>query len=337
MNVKRTLIYLVLIYISSFLIYFVTNSTQSFWIIWSAFIFSLISLGETFSRRLSIIAIAALAAGFAAFISGLCAHSIWLLALYLFALTGLCIWFVEQYPTYSLLAFIVPVFAIIGGNPGATFSHHISKLGFILLGGLIVIAAQLLFARKFKLTEIQYWLCYGIDHLKLLANEIFSTFQVDYQDNLYLFERRIHAEKLKCLQAMEKVQAVVSQTNNMAMQQQMDIIKQCYDTLLECAALRIRVTDLTIFSLCTNELNGLLTEIENLFAQLSMSIKQQKFELLNTQKLAEQINRFEEINQNILQVTAPEPDIFVLFAASLKKLEQTFNVASNGIRMHEMG
>src|SRR3990167_1811350 len=90
--------------------------------------------------------------------------------------------------------------------------------------------------------------CYrklALVHLKRLNQEIFSCFlQPEYSDNIYLFERRIHLQKNKCIRAIYRLHdvGIVSQLNEL------------YANLMDMAQLRRRVKDYTLFDICRPEL-----------------------------------------------------------------------------------
>lgn len=326
MTSTKTLVYVLLVISAAFIIYLITATPQSFWVIWSAFLFCLISLGQTFSRRVGLIALTAIAASFAAFIAGICAYSIIALALYLFLLTGVSILFVETYPEYSLLAFIVPIFGILGGNISSSFAAHLMKLLFILSGGAIVIMAQLIFFYKFRVNESHRLMALAIDHLKSLSNEIFACFQVAYTDNVYLFERRIHLQKMNFMRATHKIREYKYDTTS---------LENIYDILLDCSQLRNRISDPTILSLCTEEMEDLVSEINELFMQLKRALDNQTTIHFNTELLTQKIMRFDEIYHNVLAVTSKEPSVFLIFITSIKKLEEAMQRLYAGLHANE--
>lgn len=330
----KTIVYLLLVIIAAYIIFFITSVPQSFWIVWSTFVFSLISLGQTFYRRIGLIALLATISALAAFIASLCAYSIIALAIFLFLLTFACILFVERYPEFLLIAFVVPIFGILGGSITSSFSGHFFKLFLILGGGVIVMMAQFMFFYKFQMDQAHYWLLIAVEHLKVLSDEIFSCFQPAYTNNVYLFERRIHLQKTRFMRAMYKIRefhkalGLKSIAPDEVLAQDDDArdivspLENLYDILLDCSQLRNRISDSTIFSVCTQEMNGLITEINELFTQLKSSIDKRIKVDFSTLALTQKIMRFDELNQNVLQVTAREPSGFILFIASIKKLEQ---------------
>ena len=84
--------------------------------------------------------------------------------------------------------------------------------------------------------------------------------------------------------------------------------------VLDYAQLRHRVGDHTVFGICHLELLSIQQAINKMISDLiadSLTPPQDNV-------LLEKIDRFEEIYQNVLRVTAPDPLVFVLFIDSLK-------------------
>lgn len=333
-STTKTILYLFTVFVLAYIVYFVTATQQSFWVIWSAFIFSLLSLGNTFSRRIGSIALFVIISALAAFLSGLCAHSMIGGALFLLILTGASIFFIEMNPEYSLQAFIIPLFGILGSSIASSFSMHLAKLLFIITGGAIVIAAQFIFVYKFRINETQYWISIAVDHLKTFSNEIFAAFQPAYKDNTYLFERRMHMQKIKFMHAMKKIREFESDlaTSSTLTRDNTLSLENLYAALLDCSQLRNRISDPTIFSLCTQEMNALLANINELFAKLLLSIRQQTKIEFSTEPFIENIRRFDELYHNVLKVTSREPTVFVLFIESIKKIEQEMQMFYSGLK-----
>jgi len=133
------------------------------------------------------------------------------------------------------------------------------------------------------------------DHKQLqnLTSDIFACFlQSNYEDNLYLYEHRIHTSKAKCIPLPPQQQRI-------------------FNGLLDCGLLRWRVKDKSVFQVCHNEMVVLANTLK-----LSLTLKK------NEDALSSAISAFENIYQNVLAVTAKEPLAFLLFIASLKVLKE---------------
>ena len=159
-----------------------------------------------------------------------------------------------------------------------------------------------------------------IKNLVLLNTEIFQSFlQEDYLANLYLYEKRLRDEKNNCLQWLDLSwkKATSIETKNLLIQY--DLL---YAVMLDYAQLRGRVTDHTVFSLCQNELKDIMKAMNDILEAVvprEGAVSRTDIETMDTSILSDKINYFEEIYQNVLRVTAPDPLVFILFINSLKK------------------
>jgi hypothetical protein len=152
---------------------------------------------------------------------------------------------------------------------------------------------------------------------KQLSNEIIaSLLEPDYIEERYIFERRIHIQKNKCMRAMLRVHAhpcALKSTPFFFTQ-----LNFLFDILLDCAQLRRRIGDDKIIEGCKQDLVALNLALDK--AWLAM-IKGQLSKLKsNLRVLKWQIDRLEEVYQHVLQVTAHDPLVFFLFIAHLKFL-----------------
>lgn len=137
--------------------------------------------------------------------------------------------------------------------------------------------------------------------LRRLNQTIFSCFlDPSYPDNLYLFERRIHQQKRKFMRAIIKCRNIQQATN----------LNQFFDAMMNYSQLRWRVTDFNVFSICAKELNALSQAIDSLI------VTDQK----NTVEVVEALQQLEDIYQQVLQISSPDPLAFLLFIAGVKAL-----------------
>lgn len=137
--------------------------------------------------------------------------------------------------------------------------------------------------------------------LESLNNKIFSCFlEPDYPQNEYLYERRLHMQKNKCIKKIRNTHS---------------FYEKLFIIMLDYAQLRQRVSDHHTFSLCRVELIAIQQAINHLL--------QSPAKLNYIETFEEKINRFEDIYQNVLRVTAPDPLVFMLFIDSLRQFGQS--------------
>ena len=138
--------------------------------------------------------------------------------------------------------------------------------------------------------------------LAALSREIFSCFiQPEYPDYLYLFERRIHVQKMKIIKHLNTP---------------FPRVYYIFESLLDCAQLRWRVKDHTTFTLCQDELTSIRNELDQIFMQMAKQIT------IETSNLTQKIERLEENYHHVLKATAREPLVFLLFIFGLKNMNE---------------
>lgn len=324
---KRVL-YLTLTVCTAFVLQHFIPHDQNNWLPWSALMLSLITLGDTFSHRLIIILLTGFASSLVVFLGGCMAAFIPLLAITLFIITVANFFLKRRYPDYFIPFFIINLFALLTVGTLPTFSENMVRVAFILTGTGIALFFQFIFIRHFTLNECRSWLIITIRNMALLNQDIFSCFlRKEYNDNLYLFERRIHTNKTKCMQSISKARTITEHSAKKMHKEQKRRIDQLitkldklYEIMLDYAQLRRRVSDHTVFFLCASELEAIAKEIGRLFSALSRNV----FSAIeiDTTPLTEKIRDFEDNYLHVLQVTAREPLVFVLFISSLKSFQE---------------
>ena len=263
------------------------------------------------------------------FITGIVPDVPLLQALMLGVLTMGCVCIGQYYSEYFLILFTINVFGLLSGLMPAGLTQSTDRMMFVFYGMIIAEIFQIVFLPGFLRHELRAWTRNLLLRLVAANKEIFSSFlQPEYGNNLYLFEKRIHVQKIKFMQNMDALRATVELASKRLHPDQIKILKRLlvnldyiYSIILDCAQLRRRVSDYTIFNLCYNEMTAIMQEINRIvLAVISVyGWQPAKFDVL---ALAEKIRQLEDNYHNVLQVTAREPLVFVLFIASLKTLNE---------------
>lgn len=330
-NLKR-LLYLALVATTAFLIKDGLDNTQGYWLIWAALIFSFITTGDTFKRRITMIVITGAITAFTAFIAGTFHSILPLLAIYFFILTFASVFVSQTYPQYFFQAFIVIIFAILSSGIPTTLAENGERFVLIMSGSMIAAFFQILFYPYFIRNELRTHLILTLQQLKKLNNEIFACL-IDpaYSDNVYLYERRIHAQKIRFMRAIDRLRKIdklaelkLSLEERETYQQRLIRLDLLYDNMLDYSQLRRRVTDYTTFSVCSQELTDILQEINTSIDGAIARVANQKF-YSNTTMLHEKINRLENNYHQVLQVAAREPLVFLLFIDSLNAFKDSMD------------
>ncbi len=152
-----------------------------------------------------------------------------------------------------------------------------------------------------------------------LNNAIFSCFlETDYPQNSYLYERRLHIQKNKCLTYLMKLLDLSSRESSHFLYGE-----KIFSVMLDYASLRQRVSDHAVFLMCKEELLKILRAMNQVLWDAQQKTPNAAILLeTNLEKLLEKIDSLENIYQNVLRVTAPDPMIFVLFINAIKLFEK---------------
>lgn len=314
-SIKR-LIYLFLVTVTAFIIQIHLDNSQSHWLVWSALLLSLITTGNTFWQRISIIALAGIVLCLIVFISGMVSALIIVFSLYLFVLTCALVYAGQAHSKYFYIFFIINLFAILSISYLSISQENIARSEYVLFGAAIVMCFQFIFLPYFKRDECSAYTKITLQNLRLLSNEIFSCFiSPEYIDNVYLFERRVHHAKSKYFASISRLREVGVSENKF-----LSYLEWWHDNLIDCAQLRRRVIDHATLSVCRDEMTLVAQNIENIFSALQR--RQQK---IDTQDLNISINRLDDNYQHVVKIASREPLVFLLLIESLRSLSESFD------------
>jgi hypothetical protein len=320
----RQLTYLILIAITIFAIITFYPSEQSYWVVWAGLPFALISLGKNFTQRLEAICLTALGCLFVVWIAEFASAFFVTLAAFLFVITTGLVYLAERYPLYAYPIFIINLFAFLASYSPSYVGGSGEKIVTICLGVVIVIFYQFIFLYRYQRYK---WLSNAqaaLNNLRKMNQVIFSCLlQPEYADNLYIFERRLHAQKEKFMQSMVLLSTLKKSSLQTTITQKFNLL---YDTMLSYAQLRRRMSDYSALGVCADELNAISNEIDQLIVKVQKGISKNKFDF-NVQPLLSAIQSLEDNYQQVLQVATKEPLMIVLFMTSLRAFaEEITNV-----------
>ncbi len=322
----------------SFNFFAISVGQHTYWIMLAALMCSLLLLQDNFKFHLYSILITGFLA--AIFVSLKVSYFAVLpaLAVYLAFITFIAMFVGQRYLAWFLPSFIINVCVLLSvlypavnekiyiGN--YLFANNIARGFFIAEGALIAWIPQvLLWGNIFRrANKIIYNDFYGeiiavLGLFRQLNKTIFACFlDPAYQENIYLFERRIHVFKNKIIESTLQLRNLLQTkyiSNKTEFVYAVNHLDLLFDVVLQYAQLRRRVTDNTIFAVCVAELTAVQDEIEKLLSDMIATFPHKKYHL-RADNLFEAIKRFEEIYQNVLRVTSREPLVFLLFIASLQ-------------------
>lgn len=182
---------------------------------------------------------------------------------------------------------------------------------------LAAVLCQLIFVPRFARRAIRALSIKSLRQFDWISKELFACLiEQAYIDNLYLFEKRVHVRKKRFIHTINKWRYLAHMVEMPTYLEKVDAL---FDVLMDCAQLRRRVSDHTVFALCKQELAAISNEINKLTVEMILVIKKKK-DIIDTLPFSEKIQRFEDNFQHVVMITSREPLAFVLFVASLKGL-----------------
>lgn len=330
-SIKR-LIYLFLVTGCALLsAYSVQENSQYGWIIASAFILSLLPLGNHFRHGIIVILLSGLTAALLIFLIFYIAPFTLALAVYFLLITMTFMFLSQQYPRYALPAFIINFLVLLSATLPVSAPENGDRLLMMLAGIFIAAAGHVIALPHFKRNRLQYFLVLSLQNLMRLNAEIFSCYlQPEYPRNLYLFERRLHIQKNRYLQSMKNLSLIMESMKNkeddkpQVLTDWLTRLNLLYDIMLSYSELRFRVSDHSTFAVCELELTAILKEMDSHFSEAIAIFAHQKHHL-HTSMLREKIAKLEENYHHVLQVAAREPLVFLLFISSLRMFNEEIN------------
>lgn len=328
----KRLSYLILVALAAYFLQSKLHSPQTYWLIWTAFLLSLITTGDSFKRRITTIIITGLAAAFVSFVADSLTSLFPLLAIYLFIVTVICVLVSQLYPEYLLQSFIVNVFAILSSG-SISLSLNTDKFMLIIMGISLIVLLQIIFYPYFIRNELKSYILISLKNLKKLNTEIFTCFlEPEYSDNIYLYENRLHARKSQLMASLSHLRQITRLAETKWTSEEIHAyellltnLDLLFENMLDYSQLRRRVTDYTTFSICHQELTTISKEIGLSIDGVMAHLSHKKY-YPNMKKLSQSINQLENNFHNVLQVATREPLVFLIFIDSLNafcsKLEE---------------
>jgi len=265
-----------------------------------------------------------MAASLSVFLAGNFAWYFPLSVLYLSLVTLICVYVSQAHPKYFFPAFIINVFTIISAGMAASLIESINRMAWMDVGLLLALFYQILFYPYFIQNEIRAYFILALQKLKKLNTDIFACLlDAEYPDNHYLYEHRIHKQKNCFMVIMLRLREMdnilhkkISLSEKVAHEQRLDQLNLLFDNMLDYSQIRRRVTDYSTFSVCSQELKSIKTEINRSIDGAIANMGNKKL-YLNTESLVQQINQLESSYHNVLQIASREPLTFLLLIDSL--------------------
>ncbi len=155
----------------------------------------------------------------------------------------------------------------------------------------------------------------GFKALAEFTQILFNSFEASYYpQHVYSVERALHFKRLRCLSVIETWQPIVERSGTTMAY---TCLQESFTLLVDASQLRFRISDFTVFGLCADEIKQLSQVLVTGLTQLEHQADLTSAQLAPIQRaLAE----WDAIYQQVINVSAREPIVFILFAETLKRL-----------------
>lgn len=273
-----------------------------------------LSLETTLLKRSGMIAATAATGGVLLWLGCVLAPYFPAQLIFIALVTAVCAYTGTQNSRYAYPLFIVNFLALISLHSG---EPALQTMLSVFAAAALVIAAQIVLLPFFNRDEYQRSIKRVLQRMSRLSTNIFTCMlSPDYADSVYLYERRVHKQKIKCLNQMHLLARRELAVRHAHIQ--VCGMQTLFEIILDLGQLRRRVTDHATFALCAKELRRLAVDINNLLT--AMALNQRESLQLNLAALQRSIHEFEDTFEHVLKVAAPEPLVFILFTGALKAL-----------------
>lgn len=277
------------------------HSSQDGWIILAAVLLVQVRIGYLFSLQVLSQLIFGLLATLVVFLANALIGHIFLLAVFLSAISFVSVYLGFRQLNLFLPAYLISLLAMISGGMGVGISDVIMRSEFVLCGMIIAMIATLLLWPDTLHKESKNALATCLQICRKLINTIFSIYlQRDYAEKHLNYEKEIYQLSQRFFYFKNKLKGLD------------DKIDMVFEIIMVLGTLRYRVKDYAAFEIVHQELREVLSALMDRFNQREPA----------NDKLTVSIDRLEEVYRSALQVAAHEPLVFLFFIYNLRALRE---------------
>lgn len=321
--IKR-LLYLIATVLSVAILFLTMHLTDGAWLLISAVLFMSLSFDEPLSRRAKTMLITGVAAMLLVMAGAVLLVWFPLSLLYIALVTGVCSYLGSSYAQFAYPFFIINILVLFSLQGDAGLESGLEHAAAIFSSLAVAWCAQIIllpfFARdEYRYAERRLFRAFG----KLTTDLFNCLLEPAYPDNVYLFERRIHKQKIQCLIQIAMVVKYAPRRYDAAPGREAQLF---FEILMDIGQVRRRVTDHTAFGICASELSQIESDVVRIFDACAAGKPYADLVPLIA-GLGRAIERLEGTVEQVIRVASREPVVFVLFVASLKALLRQFRNA----------
>jgi len=315
----KHMLYLIATVASVAILFLSVNLPQGVWLLAPALLFLNVSLETSLWQRSAMIIFTGSIAVIGILLGSLLAPYLAAQAIFLILVIGACTYFAALYQHYAYALFAVSFLVLLSIHGDNGYEPALVRAEITAIGVIVVLAAQLVLLPFAAANEYQRCKVLVFKSLGDLVTEIFSCLTSPaYPENIYLFERRVHVQTTDCLSKMAAL-AQRARAAGVNSETVYNDVLSIFEILMDLSQIRWRVSDHTIFRLCSIELSEIdtsMTATLNAFPHVGKPAELEKCIVA----FERSINRLEDNLEHIVKVAAREPVVFILFLSALKAL-----------------
>lgn len=189
-------------------------------------------------------------------------------------------------------------------------------IGVIILGGLCgSLSIKPFWLAGYLRSDAEIYQRNGFKALAEYTQIFFAGLEASYYpQHIYRVERALHFKRMRCLQVIEAWQMIAERSHTVKACAR---LKETFTLLIDASQLRFRISDFTVFGLCADEIKQLG---KTLVAGLTQLEHQNTLAANELQSIQQALAHWDAIYQQVVNVSAREPVVFVLFTETLKRL-----------------
>ncbi len=236
---------------------------------------------------------------------------------------GISTYLAFRTPSFFFAAFTLSLLSILAFFMPSSLESAVQRFYLILLGGFLVFSIRFIFFLYRRRYALYYAKIQFFQKLKKLYQLIFYT----SEERKFLFrseweESHFQLAWRACLTALQYFKTQVSPAYCSS-------LDRIWDLTLSLGSLRYRLSDYTVLTMSQDEISALLAAIFSILNEF-LSSKPSSIFSSTFEGFQGAIQDFEALYRSMLQTTAKEPLVLLLFIQDLYALKEEFEKMARG-------
>jgi hypothetical protein len=229
-------------------------------------------------------------------------------------------------PRFWRSIFITNYLVVLGAAVGTDTTDALQRYFYVATGFMLVAGMRWIMFHSSTARQLKWFFANCLIKAAALSDTIFTVYLArDYQEKLFLYEKKLHWQRNAFLISLTTVRNVLNRFNypkRAEFIKLLQYVEQLYEILLALGLLGYRVTDHSTFEVANKEFLALGEGVSAYLKALAAQLRRGK--LAVPTNFAEAIQELQDINNDALVVVAPDPMVFILFIQDFFALHEVF-------------